>query len=1427
MLPSLIDKLGAPSSKKNGAGNTRTANPSATADRPPATRAPQGPRYSRPPQRPLQHSTTIPPQWPSQRDASITLRGLKPKTTASDIYQSFERYGNIVSINIFDDVQGRPRYAHVRFKPAPSDTSFFRQGECIIHGNPSYFAWIEFNKKAEDGGGFTPRRRDGCPTTIDLDYVSLKFGVQIQRDSIMVKKEVFSKPNYKANGTSHIDFEKRKFILYFEPEITLPGSTPLGLGQMRADIKFSNIKQLYRIDNAGERSALVITVTDPPVYWKIRNPIATGFRPDCLSWEANDLWQRAIEVRGLDAPPGPASLEEVKEIDFGRWTTYWIDLDTATASMLPNIEQLLRDWNITIKTQTFHLVPSKEAEIWRLLKGSQDTQPTELNVSSFWAQQMAWLEENTTSQLAFDVRYQLEVCLSHGVLIEYTITSEFLKKLVELSQPPVCQSNRARLILEYAADRGKTIWNPMGLFDNETAMNYLPETSTRLPSHCILMRKVVVTPTKIYFNTPTAEMTNRVTRKYRTLTDNFIRVQFTDERLEGRVKGCASDRDDAIYQRAYRVLDKGIKMGDVHWEFLAFGNSQIRENGAFFFRQSSDGPGTVTCDSIRKWMGKFSHITVIAKYAARLGQCLSTTRPLPPTIPLHKIVRIPDVENGKFCFTDGVGKISSTLMLLIAEAWNITFPPSAIQFRMGGCKGVLVAWPNVKGTEVRIRKSQEKFSAEYNGLEIVRCSHFASATLNRQTITILSCLGVPNEVFLDLMREQLDDFDQALTNPNKAVQLLMRYIDENTVSLTIKEMILNGFMDSREPFIDTLLHLWVAWSVKTLKEKARLVVEKGAFVLGGVDETGALRGHSKAMEGRKNVPQDKLPQIFLQIPDERSEGGYRVITGLCIVGRNPSLHPGDIRVVEAVDVPALNHVVNVVLFPLNGDRDVPSMCSGGDLDGDDFFVIWDQRLIPPERSHAPMDFTPLPPVEEEKGPTSDSLKMFFVLYMKNNTLPLIAYAHLAMADFAGAGAKHETCIDLAHLHSKAVDYAKTGIPAEWDGSMEPPRWPHFMNQMRKSYHSRTALGQLYDMVKPKAFDVNEGYKLPFDKRILNRYRLSNDILKKARHIKSQYDISVRRVMKQLEIATEFELWTGFVMSKPRIGTTYKVQERVMQESSAIKHQFRIMCTDEVGGSTIEELGPFVAAMYQVTWEEVRIALHESRHDHIRQDGTQGKRSISARSMPFISFPWLFEDILGEVAGGLTALTKATKSRTVRDVKDKTKAEAKDETESSHDDELEKCWDLSVDGHVIHRGQILHLFGDDDSDDETSSVDGNVVEDPVAVVDPIALGQNPEEVGDLIDLDPVVPEATLAIAVGDENEPVAGSPALRPMPAAGAVAKESEPVEASLVSPPGLIWTPQAREVDVEVDGEPEHEDVEEVEIVPLETAIERYLRKFR
>jgi RNA-dependent RNA polymerase len=236
-----------------------------------------------------------------------------------------------------------------------------------------------------------------------------------------------------------------------------------------------------------------------------------------------------------------------------------------------------------------------------------------------------------------------------------------------------------------------------------------------------------------------------------------------------------------------------------------------------------------------------------------------------------------------------------------------------------------------------------------------------------------------------------------------AIEMLDKFRDEQQSHSCLADLLRAEFKTEtlQEPFVVNLINLWRSWSIKSLKEKAHILVQKSAFVLGCVDETETLRGHSFDTERTKEKDVDRLPQIFLQVSDPKNYNKTCIIRGVCIVGRNPSLHPGDIRVVEAVDCEALHHLKDVVVFPSTGDRPVPNMLSGGDLDGDDFFVIWEPSLIPSEWNYPPMNYSPPKPIELERHVGVNDLRNFFVKYLKNDKLPLIAIAHLAFSDELG------------------------------------------------------------------------------------------------------------------------------------------------------------------------------------------------------------------------------------------------------------------------------------------------------------------------------------------------------------------------------------------------------------------------------------------
>ena len=660
---------------------------------------------------------------------------------------------------------------------------------------------------------------------------------------------------------------------------------------------------------------------------------------------------------------------------------------------LHQITQALHDYNVpAVLLPRLDIAKSQEPTVWKTV----DSQPQFGNETSGHYGSTA----TVSPALSFNIRYQLEVCISHGILNEHNMTEDFVKKLAIIDQ------ERARNLLEHLVAQKGRVYDPMSIFNIEAPAS---PSIRHMPHYCALVRSVTVTPTTLRFHTPTVETSNRILRQYHDHTDRFIRVKFTDEITEGKIHSTHKDTQNEIFTRIKRAMTNGIVIGDRHYRFLAFGNSQIREHGAYFFAPTAD----LGTSDIRDWMGFFGNINVVAMFGSRLGQCFSTTRAIATQA---EIVEIDDVKRNGYTFSDGVGKISHALAQIIADDLGITDnnqeAPSVFQFRLGGCKGVLTVWPELEETQLHIRESQYKFPASHEGLEIIRWSQLTSANLNRQLILIMSTLGIPDRVFREKLKDQLREINEAMKTPEKALKLLHRQVDHNQMTLRLAGMIIDGFQTCREPFIISLLRLWRAWSIKYLKEKARIPIQKGAFLIGCLDETGILKGCFQRDKVANNAPKLEkfrhLPEIFVQL-SKGSEGKPEVILGPMLIARSPSLHPGDIRVVCGVDVPQLRHLKDCVVLPKTGDRDIASMCSGGDLDGDDFVVVWDQDLLPEEWNHEPMDYSNSPKLVHQGQITDNDLTNFFINYMKNDSLPRIAHAHVANADKAGQGVKDPKC----------------------------------------------------------------------------------------------------------------------------------------------------------------------------------------------------------------------------------------------------------------------------------------------------------------------------------------------------------------------------------------------------------------------------------
>lgn len=377
-------------------------------------------------------------------------------------------------------------------------------------------------------------------------------------------------------------------------------------------------------------------------------------------------------------------------------------------------------------------------------------------------------------------------------------------------------------------------------------------------------------------------------------------------------------------------------------------------------------------------------------------------------------------DNGLRVFSDGVGTVSAGVMETIWD--NIPSKkgsPTCFQIRLGGAKGMVAVDTRLSGSVVQIRPSMIKFNSEdMQDLEICdMASEPIPLFLNRQMIKIMEDMNIPERWFVELQNNRVTELREVTANIKNTAKFLKRHNVGGSIQLYKLFNECNQLqVDYKEdPFLRSLVEVAILRELRLVKHRARIPVEKGITLFGIMDETGYL------LENQVYVTFDTMEGRFPPPPG----------AGMLLVTRSPALFDGDIQLASNIVPPKhhpLNRHRNCIVFSQRGTRDMPSQLSGGDLDGDIFNIVWDTAAIP-QRIFPPADYPRVDPVDIGRLVTKEDMAKFFVEFMKTDRLGIIATKHMILADWAVSGSSHPDCRTLARLHSTAVDFSKTGIPA--------------------------------------------------------------------------------------------------------------------------------------------------------------------------------------------------------------------------------------------------------------------------------------------------------------------------------------------------------------------------------------------------------------
>lgn len=746
-----------------------------------------------------------------------------------------------------------------------------------------------------------------------------------------------------------------------------------------------------------------------------------------------------------------------------------------------------------------------------------------------------------------------------------------------------------------------------------TAAIHLPKT----PTGTRLVRRSIVTPSKVLLLPPQLHSENRILRKFD--AEYSLRVSFRDDNLQHLSYSLMSGscRHLAIERVVTDTLRQGLVVGDRQFKLLASSCSQLRDHGTWFY--ATDGKGYST-DMIRYWMGDFSGISNTAKKMARMGQCFSSTEES-VKVPLlsDSVLEVPDILGGKhsvtneeYIFSDGIGMISTQLLKEVHKKLKLLVTPSAIQIRYAGYKGMLCHNPLLPGRQLVLRKSMRKFNCvNSESIEVIKISAPRPVFLNRQLITLLEQLGVPSRMFFCLQQRMVMLLTEALVCDNSALQVLDTYVGS---ALPFNQLTRYGFSLTRDPFVRSMLFAVYRTSMESLLSKSRIAVphNMGRNMFGVLDETRTLQYGQVFVQYTSLVPHNR--------PDD--DPVTTVLTGTVLVTKCPCLHPGDVRKFTAVDLPALHHIKDCIVFPANGRRPHPDEMAGSDLDGDEYIVIWDKSLFFPGFNREPMVYGQKLPQHRSELNLVDGMAQFISDYILNDNVGVMSNAHLALADKLESGVFSRPCLSIAKKISTCLDFAKTGVPALLERNERPEEYPDFMDKggHKNTYRSSRVLGHLYrfqrflESVVSSSFNshlVDGGSNIKLlELGGWNRYKVIVEELFAA------HESDMGRILKQYGIKSQAEVVSGFIND---VSASNKSHYEKSNVEVLVAKQYRTIVE-----STRERF--FKEVDYACRMENARSQV-DKKKILLRMASACFMVTYCNTRKTYSSFPWSFSDVI--------------------------------------------------------------------------------------------------------------------------------------------------------------------------------------------------------
>ena len=608
-----------------------------------------------------------------------------------------------------------------------------------------------------------------------------------------------------------------------------------------------------------------------------------------------------------------------------------------------------------------------------------------------------------------------------------------------------------------------------------------------------IMKHISITPYSIKIKKESFHQSSRFLRLY-FHNDNFIKVEFKDEndsQLYSNGQNSHNSNKLSGLSKLYdKVFKEGFNLCGKKYIFFLNPTNCMRANSLWLLEENEY---KTRKDYYYKDLGLESLVInkniPFSKLLSRLSQNFTSSYGFKNKLNNDgfKCEIIDDLKTEKGdLYNDGCGMISYELMKEICNNMNKGEFASAIQIRYKGAKGVLVVNPKIEGKKILLTKSMVKFKCENTeDLEIIRFSRYSPGYLNLQIIILLLLNGISKGRIFNIAKKEVGNYRNYKMVKDK---LPIKNIEFEKVIKHIKKS--NVILEKQKDYMSKIARSTFIYNrLSNISKKYRFHMKNCCFLIGVCDFDNILGEN----------------EIFVQIYKENKK---KIITGDILVTKNPCLSIYDLQKVKGVKNDYFSqYFTNVIVFPSKGKIPLPSKITGSDLDGDIYWVCWENSFIK-EFKYKDYSNKVLVLKNEQEYPTKfedkytynekgERLKKYFIrvktkdfnkladkandcfmerclnfhiFFHKYYKLPEINKNYLAYISniFTKDIYKEEVDVtkleEYAFYHGVEVDFQKAGETSDFSGNLRQPTFLMKRIQQRNS-NSLIKLKEIYDQYK--------------------------------------------------------------------------------------------------------------------------------------------------------------------------------------------------------------------------------------------------------------------------------------------------------------------------------------------------------------------------